>query len=105
MKVEEAFKHMKEVINTAKSDKTNIRITTEYLSRYVITLAEEKEITWTERRVLLEVCQNLGKVTRGELNIDDVFIEAMATYREEHSNVKKKTKKEYKNGRNSKETN
>ena len=110
MKIEEAYAYMKEVINNAKRDNIDIRKVQSYLTRYVVDLANDKKITWIERRVLLEICQKLRKILRGELNIDDVFVEALATYNEEYqnkrkANVKKKTKKENKNGKSSEEVN
>ena len=110
MKITEAYAHMKEVIENAKRDNTDIKIVRAYLNRYVVDLANDKKITWIERRVLLEICQKLRKILNGELDIDDVFIEALATYNEEYqkkrkASIKKKTKKENNNGKISEETN
>ena len=110
MKIADAYAHMKEVINNAKRDNTDIKIVRAYLNKYVVDLANDKKITWVERRILLKICQELRKILNNELDVDDVFSEALVSYGEEYqskikANVKKKTKKENNNGTSSEETN
>ena len=107
MELTEAFENMKIIIDTAKMNNSNIKNVREGLNRYVVTLVEEKQISWYERRLLFAVIEKLRPIMKSEVSADEVFNEVLTIYGEDYKvEVKKKTKrKATDNGKDSKETN
>jgi len=78
MKLIKAFNYMKKIINNGKENDLSVDNVRKGVIEYIDTLVQEKEISFDDRKILIQVSKKLKKIMESKVTADEVFVEAIS---------------------------